>query len=82
MSPNPPHFTAIEMTQQPAASTTCQTGAGSTRQEKPHHSKSTKRDTIFEYKIQGGRTLEEGINGLKNGTDMVVLYKPAKREQN
>ncbi|THV45345.1 hypothetical protein BGAL_0500g00060 [Botrytis galanthina] len=82
MSPSPSHFTADEMTQQPATSTTCQTGADATRQEKPYHSKSTKKDTIFEYKIQGGRTLEEGIKELKNGTDMVVLYKPAKQEQN
>ncbi|TGO07163.1 hypothetical protein BTUL_0317g00030 [Botrytis tulipae] len=70
MSPSPPHFTANRMTQQPAASTTCQTGAGSTRQEKPCHSRSTREDTIFEYKIQGRRTLEEGIKeGMKtNGT--------------
>ncbi|KAF7902288.1 hypothetical protein EAF00_002191 [Botryotinia globosa] len=82
MTPIHSHFTADETAQQPATSTTCQTGAGSTRQEKPCHSKSTREDTIFEYKIEGGRTLEEGIKELKNGTDMVVVYKSAKREQN
>ncbi|TGO56480.1 hypothetical protein BCON_0077g00340 [Botryotinia convoluta] len=82
MSSSPSYFTANETTQQPVTSTTYQTSADSTRQKKPYHSKSTKEDTIFEYKIQAGRTLEEGIKELKNGTNMVVLYKPAKQEQN
>ncbi|TGO35721.1 hypothetical protein BHYA_0148g00070 [Botrytis hyacinthi] len=80
MSPSPSHFTANETTQRHATSTTYRTSAGSIRQKKSYHSKSTNEDTILEYKIQGGRTLEEGIKELKNGTDMVVFYKPAKQE--
>ncbi|KAF7888692.1 uncharacterized protein EAF02_003233 [Botrytis sinoallii] len=43
MSSSPSHFTSNETTQQPATSTTYQTSADFTRQEKPYHSKSTKK---------------------------------------
>ncbi|KAF7910708.1 uncharacterized protein EAF01_002218 [Botrytis porri] len=74
MSPGLSHSAANATTQKSATSTTYQTGVDSARQKKADHSKATKKIRLS----NGGRTLEEGIKGMKNGTDMVVLYKPAK----
>ncbi|TEY79472.1 hypothetical protein BOTCAL_0044g00050 [Botryotinia calthae] len=81
MCPSSSQPTANATTQKYATSTTYQIIVDSARQKKRDRSKSTKKDMIFEYKIHGGRTLEEGIKELGDGTNMVVLYKPAKQER-